>query len=143
MPLAFPLSSLHRFPASCQGARIFVFLEGLGLRLSTSATGGETQVFSSMRKRAGRSAFQGASASSREGSARLPRVAGVCPPPESRRGGEQVCSAASSITAKERPRFLRTPPYLPQTALLSAASAPACRGGCAVRRYRSPQTLRP
>ncbi len=58
MPLASSISSLRRVPASCQRARIFVFLEGLGLRLSASATGGETQVFSSTGKRAGRSAFQ-------------------------------------------------------------------------------------
>ena len=110
MPLASSLSSLRRVPASCQRARIFVFLEGLGLRLSASATGGETQVFSSMRRRAGRSASQGASASSRKAQQVSARAAGhpsSAGSLESRRGGEQVCSVAFSITAKKRPPFLQ------------------------------------
>jgi hypothetical protein len=146
VPLASSLSSLRRVPASCQRAHIFVFLEGLGLRLSASATGGETQVFSPTRKRAGevcvsrRLRSQPGRLSTtppRRGASVLRRLTGV--PPQW--WAEVFCGVVNygeeeaAVSADAASPAADCPP--------PAASAPAGRGGCAVRRCRSPQILRP
>ena len=125
MPLASSLSSLRRVPASCQRARIFVFLEGLGLQLSASATGGD----SALRGRGPGGLRLKApplpAGKAQQFSARAAGHPSSASSLESRRGGEQVF-AASSITAKKRPRFLQTPPLL-------ATDCPPLRGFCASR----------
>jgi hypothetical protein len=104
-------------------------------QLSASAVKGGTEVFSSMRKRAGGGLRLRApllpAGKAQQVSARAAGHPSSASSLESRRGGEQACSAASSITAKKRPPFLQTPPLLPQTALL-----PACDG--LQRRLRNP-----
>jgi len=95
-----------------------------------------------MRKKAGRSTFLGASRNMKaqqkpNRAAGHPSSAGSL---ESRRGGGRRCFAASSITAKKRPRFLQgLPPPISST----VADCPPPRGFCATlqRRLRNPSVL--
>ena len=105
--------------------------------------GGETQVFSSMRKKAGKSTFLGASVRNTKAQQKPDRAAGhlsSASSPESRRGGGRRCSVAFSITARRRPRFLQA---LSHPISSTATDCPPPRGFCATlqRRLRNPSVL--
>jgi len=96
-----------------------------------------------MRKKAGKSTFLGASARNMKAQQKPDSAAGhlsSASSPESRRGGEQVCYVAFSITAKKMPQFLQA---LPLPISSTTADYPPPRGFCATlqRRLRGPPVL--
>ena len=116
-------------------------------QLSAPAVKGGTQVFSSMRKRAGRSASQGASAPSREGSASLrprrgaslPRRLTVVPP---RWWAEVFCgvvnygeeeAAVSADAASSCRRLPSSPRHLRQPAEAARPAGAACLRCCVLK----------
>jgi hypothetical protein len=133
-----PRCSVASSPGVCQRGPAFVSLEGLRLQLSTSAAEARCRIHSS---RGGPTSL-GTSANSRRLSRFLSAPRGIRPPPAHWNPAAVVGGGVLRrfrLWRRRGRRFCRRPS---RGRLSSSPPAIACRGGCAVRRCRSPQILR-